>query len=47
MKSSDSTKSHEAHEETLALLKILVLGDQQIEAGKFYSADEVFADLDE
>jgi prevent-host-death family protein len=39
-------KSYEEQEETLALLKILALGNQQIEQGYFRDAEEVFAELD-
>ncbi|CAN5331968.1 type II toxin-antitoxin system Phd/YefM family antitoxin [soil metagenome] len=39
-------KSYEEYEETLCLLKILALGNKQIEEGKFRPADDVFADLD-
>lgn len=39
-------KSYEEYEETLALLKILALGNQQIEQKHFRSANDVFADLD-
>lgn len=39
-------RTYEEHEETLALLKILALGNKEIEQGKFRSADEVFAELD-
>ncbi len=39
-------KSYEEYEETLSMLKILSLGNKQIEEGKFRSADEVFDDLD-
>lgn len=39
-------KSFEEHEETLALLKILALGNREIEQGKFRDAEDVFADLD-
>jgi len=39
-------KSWEEHEETLALLKILAMGNKQIEAGKFRPAHEVFAELE-
>jgi prevent-host-death family protein len=39
-------KSYEEYEETLALLKIIALGNKEIEEGKFYSADQVFSDLD-
>lgn len=38
--------SYEQQEETLALLKILALGQRAIEQGRFRSAAEVFADLD-
>lgn len=39
-------RSYEEHEETLALLKILALGNHEIEQGRYRSADEVFAELD-
>ncbi|PWF47776.1 type II toxin-antitoxin system Phd/YefM family antitoxin [Massilia glaciei] len=39
-------KSWEQDQETLALLKILALGRQQIEQGEFCSAESVFAELD-
>lgn len=39
-------RSYEEHEETLALLKLLALGNREIEQGKFQSADEVFAEMD-
>jgi prevent-host-death family protein len=39
-------KSFEEHEQTLALLKLLAMGNKEIEQGKFRDADEVFADLD-
>ncbi|MQR02213.1 type II toxin-antitoxin system Phd/YefM family antitoxin [Glaciimonas soli] len=39
-------KSFEEQEETLALLKILALGNREIEQGKYRDAEEVFADLD-
>lgn len=39
-------KSYEEHEETLALLKILALGNREIEQGKFRDAEDVFAELD-
>jgi len=38
--------SYEEQEETLALLKLLALGNQEIEQGKFRLADDVFHDLD-
>lgn len=39
-------KSFEEQEETLALLKILALGNREIEQGKFRNAEDVFAELD-
>jgi prevent-host-death family protein len=39
-------KSFEEQEETLALLKILALGNREIEHGKFRDAEDVFAALD-
>ena len=39
-------KSFEEQEETLALLKILALGNREIEHGKFRDAEDVFAELD-
>ena len=39
-------KSYEEQEETLALLKILALGNHEIEQGKFRSVKNVFDDLD-
>jgi prevent-host-death family protein len=39
-------KSYEEQEETLALLKILALGNREIEQGKFRDVEEVFAELD-
>jgi prevent-host-death family protein len=38
-------KSYEETQETLALLKILALGNQQIEEGRVKSAKDVFAQL--
>lgn len=38
--------SYEEQAETLALLKILALGNREIEQGNFRSANDVFADLD-
>lgn len=38
--------SYEEQAETLALLKILALGNREIEQGYFRSANDVFADLD-
>lgn len=39
-------KSYEEQEETFALLKILALGNREIEQGKFRNAEDVFAELD-
>ena len=38
-------RSYEEQEETLALLKLLALGNREIEQGHFRAADEVFADI--
>lgn len=38
--------SYEEQQETMALLKILALGNREIEQGDFRSSDDVFADLD-
>ena len=39
-------KSYEERENTLALLKLLALGNAEIEQGRFRDAEDVFADLD-
>ncbi len=39
-------KSYEEQEETLALLKILALGNREIELGKFRAVENVFTELD-
>ncbi|MDE2418491.1 MAG: type II toxin-antitoxin system Phd/YefM family antitoxin [Burkholderiales bacterium] len=39
-------KSYEERENTLALLKLLALGNREIEQRKFRDAEEVFANLD-
>lgn len=39
-------KSYEEQEELLAMLKILALGQSEIEQGRFRDAEAVFADLD-
>jgi len=39
-------KSYEEYEETLSLLKILALGNKQIEEGKFRDAETIFAEMD-
>lgn len=38
--------SFEEREETLALLKILALGNREIEQGKFRNAENVFSEID-
>jgi len=40
-------KSYEEQEETLAMLKILALGNREIEQGRFRPADDVLAELGE
>ncbi|WP_097305991.1 type II toxin-antitoxin system Phd/YefM family antitoxin [Pseudomonas chlororaphis] len=40
-------KSFEQREETMALLKILALGNREIDEGQFRDAEDVFADLDQ
>ena len=39
-------RSYEEHEATLALLKLLALGNREIEQGKFKPASDVFAAID-
>ena len=39
-------KSYEERENMLALLKLLAIGNGQIEQGRFRDAEDVFADLD-
>ena len=39
-------RSYEEQEETLALLKLLALGNREIEQGHFRPANVVFAELD-
>lgn len=39
-------KSFEERENTLALLKLLALGNREIEQGKFQDAQSVFASID-
>jgi len=39
-------RSYEEQEETMALLKLLAMGNREIEQGHFRTADEVFADID-
>lgn len=38
-------QSYEEQEQTMALLKILALGNKEIERGQFRPASDVFADL--
>jgi len=40
-------KSYEERENTLALLKVLAMGNHEIAQGKFRDAEEVFADFDQ
>ncbi|MHB8949109.1 MAG: type II toxin-antitoxin system Phd/YefM family antitoxin [Rhodoferax sp.] len=40
-------KSYEERENTLALLKLLALGNAEIEQGRVRDAEDVFADLDQ
>lgn len=40
-------KSFEEQENTLALLKILALGNREIEQGQFRDAEDVFATLEQ
>jgi prevent-host-death family protein len=40
-------KSYEEQQATLALLKILALGNREIEQGKFRNVEDVFAELDQ
>jgi len=40
-------KSYEEQQETLALLKILALGNKEIEQGLFRPVEDVFAELDQ
>ena len=39
-------KSFEEQAETMALLKLLALGNRQIESGQFEDMEDVFAELD-
>lgn len=39
-------RSYEEHQETFALLKLLALGNREIDQGKFKPAADVFAELD-
>jgi prevent-host-death family protein len=40
-------RTYEEQEETMALLKLLALGNRDVEKGSFRSAEDVFRDLDE
>jgi prevent-host-death family protein len=40
-------RTYEEHEQTLALLKILALGNREIEKGRFRPVEDVFAEIDE
>lgn len=39
--------SYQAHENTLALLKVLALGQRDIELGRFRDAEDVFAGIEQ
>lgn len=39
-------KSFEEQEETMALLKLLAMGNREIEEGNFRNAEDLFAELD-
>lgn len=39
-------KSFEEQEDTMALLKLLAMGNREVEDGKFRDAEDVFAELD-
>lgn len=39
-------KSFEEQEDTMALLKLLAMGNREVEDGKFRDAEHVFAELD-
>lgn len=40
-------RTYEEQEQTLALLKLLALGNREIEEARFRSAEDVFADFDQ
>ncbi|MDP1633605.1 MAG: hypothetical protein Q8L69_02840 [Gallionellaceae bacterium] len=46
MKPEMDVNTHEGHEQTVALLNILSLGNKEIERGKFRNVEDVFAELD-
>ncbi|MHC8395002.1 type II toxin-antitoxin system Phd/YefM family antitoxin [Pseudomonas sp. LB3P93] len=39
-------KSFEEQEDTMALLKLLAMGNREVEEGKFRDAEDVFAEMD-
>lgn len=39
-------KSFEEQEDTMALLKLLAMGNREIDEGRFKNAEDVFAELD-
>jgi prevent-host-death family protein len=39
-------RSFEEQEDTMALLKLLAMGNREIEEGKFRDAEDVFAEMD-
>lgn len=43
---AEVSKSYGEQEQTVALLKMLALGNKEIEPGKFRDAEDVFAELD-
>jgi len=45
MKYSVQSNAYKKYEETLAMLKLLTLGNKQIEKGEFRSSKDVFKDL--
>ena len=46
MKPNMDVQSHKEHEQTVALLNLLSLGNKEVEQGKFRDAEDVFAELD-
>jgi len=40
-------KSYQEHADTLALLKVLALGQRDIEQGRYRDAEDVFASIDQ
>jgi PHD/YefM family antitoxin component YafN of YafNO toxin-antitoxin module len=39
-------KSFEEQEDTMALLKLLAMGNQEIQEGKFRAIEDIFSELD-